>query len=231
MKGLLARFWTAFLSVAAVVGLYLAALDVELLPVFWISLSAAALLGIAPIAFRQMVVIAEKVRKHPILLERVAELEVENEKLKDDLDLATSITGRWSDGVIEGRHQVLGAILAMHCPEIHLVGVESIDGQVFLLGQWDDDEPQLRARLNLVTVGSESLKGVVQIVEVDQHKKIAKLQCVDAVVPDFWRHINDRAARDPSPPAGVELVSSTIGEWIELDGAKYSVAEEVEAEE
>ncbi|MFJ5993317.1 hypothetical protein [Lentzea sp. NPDC092896] len=231
MKAALARFWTAFLSVAAVVGLYLAALDVDLLPVFWASLSSAVLLGIIPIAFRQAVQISEKIRKYPVLLQRAAELEEKNEKLTEDLNLATSVTGRWSDGVIEGRYQVLGALLATQCPTVHLLGVEANDGQVFLLGQWDGVPPSINTRLNLVTVGSESSKGVLQIVNVDAEKKVVKLQCVDAIVPDFWQHLNDRAARDPSPPAGVKLVPFEFPEWPTLDGAKYAIATENEQAE
>ncbi|HEX5117111.1 MAG TPA: hypothetical protein VFW65_18110 [Pseudonocardiaceae bacterium] len=208
----LRRFWAVAVSLAAVVGLYVAAVAIDLTEVFWIVVAASIVIGGLPIAFRKSIEIANRYRNYSKLLTQVAEHKVRNEELERDLKAAKKSAGKqWQEGLTEGRARVLGVILGYQTQPPVLVGICELSTGVALLGKPKDVRSIRRgARFSLVGANLGELRGIVEVEEVDVKTGLVILKRVDRTASAFWGHLESRVAYDTSAPTDVELVSYSI---------------------
>ncbi|MFU8855051.1 hypothetical protein ACNAW0_29410 [Micromonospora sp. SL1-18] len=210
MADILKRFWAWAISLAGIVGLYMGAEQLRWVPVFWWVLAAAAVLGVIPAAGKRAFNIYSKVQAHPSLMEKVATLESETEALREKLAAAKKAAKEsLQAGILEGRAQVIGAVLSEQVEPPRLVGVAETDGTLLLIGECRSDIPQKEARFTVIGQVVGEKKGAVEVIYVDQLKQSVHMQCIEETIPRFWSHLRERVSYDPSPPARVELVAYT----------------------
>ncbi|MCX2953577.1 hypothetical protein [Lentzea sp. NEAU-D7] len=227
MKKFLSDFSTdflkIFLSIAAVVGLYFGALDVQLLKWFWITLGAAVAFTLVKWVFPRSLDAANRYREHPELVKRNAELE------KEIVSLNQSVIDNSADyssyAAIEGRFQAMGQLLAAAYPtDLKIVSVKSDDDIIFLSGKWHTRKPVIGTRLCMVRTGDHKSIGVVQVVSLHEDTLHADMLCVDPSDFAFWNAIRNRATHDFQPPRAVELRPFTLDvEWGSIDPARYRI--------
>lgn len=213
MDDFLRRFWKWLVSLAGVAGLYLGALAVNLTNIFFVILAVAVVLGAARPAGTKTLEVIKRFRAHPQLLSEVARLENEADKAQRSIRRADGrAKASYDKGVLEGRAQARGAILAVYSgediPEIR--SIASRPGGAALVGIYTDKAPQKGARFNVSTEHLGDLKGVVEVTSVRTAEKAVLLECVSRTVPRFWAHLTERASYDSAPPPGVELTAYVL---------------------
>ena len=201
------RFWGSFVSLAGVVGLYLAAKTEELLLAFWLVALSAMLIAIATLVAPRSFEWVKKVRDYPRLLQLTGELQ-ENARLLAAREAAASTAARdaWSAGVAEGTAHVMGCLLAANLPEIPvLVGMQTAGERVVLLARWSSSPEIVGARFDLAVTATGSVRGVVEATAVNEDRGLVELVCVRTGSPGFWAQLAERAELDTEPPKGFEL--------------------------
>ncbi|TFV72512.1 hypothetical protein E4P39_16300 [Blastococcus sp. CT_GayMR19] len=213
MFKILARFWAVLVSLAGVVGLYIAAEVEDLLWAFWVVVAGALAITAATILAPRGFEWTKKVRGYDRLLELSGRLQVEIESLKESNRRATlEAEKNWSVGMEEGIRQVRGALLAQsleHVPE--LVGVQAVNGDVAVLARWPDEHPEiLGARYDLEVRTTGAVRGVVEARTYDQQRELVAFVCVGKKSSAFWTRLAERADVDTELPKGLALRPSAL---------------------
>jgi hypothetical protein len=216
MRDFLKRFWTVALTLAGIVALYLAALPLDLIWVFWAVVGLSAVVAGVTVVGPALLTLATRIRDYPRLLKTAAVSKVETESLRTQVrGLKSDIATRWEEGVAEGRQQVIGGILATRSddpPELTGIDVAS-DGTLVLVAKLTGSSAPVGARYRVEVRSTGANRGVVEVIGVDNGRGKMTLACMHSAVQAFWDHLADRASFDSSPPSDVELVP----EMVEID--------------
>ena len=224
MTDFLKRFWAVAVSLAGVAGLYLGALQVNLVEVFWVVLAASVLIAIASLGWKPAFRAVDRARNYPKILKRAATLELKVEGLLADLDSKTSEVNRsFQRGLREGRQQIFGLYFSLQAepPRIELLG--DLEGVFVLIAKFEEQAPIIHARFDVTGSATGEKRGAVQVVHVDEEKSYAYLKCVEPISVEFWEHLMQRASFDASPPVGVELTRYSVPELEPMTAAELSV--------
>jgi hypothetical protein len=209
MKNFIRRFWGVFLSIAAVVGLYFGALDVDKVGWFWATfLAALTLVALSLITGRAWKATTDtilRIRNYPIVLHRVAELEDERKEIFEKI-LTIDSHKIWTRGFIEGQLSIVGTQLAEGFTDLTLVSAKSDGKSVYLVADCLTRTPPTFARFELVNTMAGNREGILQVINFDSIEKRIVLRCVEPTVLGFWQHLLEKATYDYSPPMGVKLV-------------------------
>jgi hypothetical protein len=207
VKEFLKRFWAIAASIAALVGAYLGAAPLHLVWVFWLGCGIAAAAAGASLLLPRSLEFATRIRNYPILLKRAGVQEDEIETLKQQMvELKVAADKRWSEGLAEGRQQILGAALAQAADPLTLTGVVLRQGSVLIIATPTGAYPKIGARYNVEVTLTGDVMGVIETRDYDEERQIILLECVDAQAPKFWERLAESAALDSTPPQGVDLI-------------------------
>lgn len=216
MDTFLKRFVAAAVTLAGVVGLYLGAVAVDLVWVFWFVIGGSAVVAALPAATKRAVDAARRIRHYPQLVRNYGNLQQEHEELQKRHRVTSDRIARsYADGYKEGQDQVLGALRAeaAEVPAVKAIGVYS--GAVCLIGSYVGDKPVVTgSRYVVVASTTGNTKGFVEVAEVDEARKIVTLRCAIPTVQPFWEHLAERVEYDESAPKDVELRQYSADEAI-----------------
>jgi len=201
------NFWSATVSLAGLVGLYLGAIAVDLTWAFYAVIVLAAIIaGVHPLT-RWAITIGIKVRNYQKLLDMIADLQAKvaaADTARDDVILLAE--NAWEKGVVEGRAQIIGAYTSsqFECPDI--ISIACVDDcPVLVTTMPSQPEHFVGARFRLVAVQTGETKGYVEVDRVDIVRSVVYMRPIVETVPEFWRHLRERAAYDHSAPPGCGL--------------------------
>jgi hypothetical protein len=205
-------FVGTLLAIAGIVGLYLGAVTVSLEWVFWaaivIALMVAGITRIVPALFRAY----QKIRAFPGLVRQNAAYKADLDSKDQTLtNLKSSLQDAQERGVAEGRAQVMGIMLAASAPNVRIVAIATVDGEVVLIGE-SDSEPRVGSRFHVIDSATGQMRGSVEVRSFDAQRSSIFLHCVDPVNVRFWEALLDRADADTSPPHGTELAPYFIAD-------------------
>lgn len=206
MAKVLLSFVSILLAAAGIAGLYLGALAVNLVWLFWfivlLSALGAASRALGPRAlqaFRQW-------RDYPSKVREIEELRGEVESLKSDqLSVGRDSSRAREEGVLEGRAQVIGAVLAASTVPPSVVAIAPHEGEVALVGTVVAGSLPIGARYMVTVSATGTRRGVVRVAAFDATRDVYFLTCVDPTTPAFWSALRDRLDVDTSPPNGIQL--------------------------
>lgn len=208
MLDFLRRFWALAATLATISALGLAAQDSGRLPVFWAVLVLALFLAGASVLFPRLLDVANRVRSYPKLLKVAAGLQEQNKELRQVLSTMDTRMGRaFHRGLREGHRQIRGALLSQNVlSPPTLISTSITNDQLLLFGQAaENDLPLMGCRFVVRVLGSNEIKGVVEVAGVNKDEQTVSLICRQATVPEFWTRLEANAGADASPPAGVVL--------------------------
>jgi hypothetical protein len=233
MHDFLKRFWTAVLSVATVLGLFVGALAVHQLWLFWIVLVVGLIAGLAKPILRIAADVITRYRAHGALLLRVAHAEKSLRAATQAIaELRAEAGTEYARGIEDGIARSVGASLARGMtlmPQLTSISVQ--DGEVALMGRWDSAQlpPVIDSWLSVEVIGTGESKGAVRVIFVDPEARTVKMLCCEKSAPEFWRRLARRAPEDPAPPQGVRLRPYELRPY-EMDGGKPSNSSPVKKE-
>lgn len=208
MKVFLRNFWAWAGTLAGIAALYVGAQSIKKTQYFFAVIVVAVVLAGARPAFRLVTVLGIRVRNYPNMLTRLAEAESQIEESKKvHTSQVDAVEKARSDGIREGRAQVLGAALGEQLKELPAVtGIMDDDGTIALVGACPANSiPRAGTRLKVISEASGELKGIVEVTRVDEERSFACMRCVAPTAPRFWEHLSERVDYDDSPPKGVQL--------------------------
>jgi hypothetical protein len=231
MKGYLKQVGVWMGVLTGLAGLYLSAEAIHQTMWFWIVGGLALVLGGVPFVFKKTLEIATRVRNYPKLLRRVAEAESVHDSLVSQLETAKADAAeRWRAGVKEGRAEVVGELLSQRVDVPLLVSIAEADGDLMLVGKYQAGQRPLNgARFRLVANETGDIKGVVEVVQSDDSRRVVYLRCIDPRAPRFWSAMMERVAYDFSPPSHVSLATYGIDWTAEVETSVTSAQGVVEA--
>lgn len=221
MKGFFIRFWTSVVSLAGVVGLYLAADAAKLLIAFWIVVFGGIVAAGARPAWRFIGDFSTRQRNYPRLIERVATLEMANKQLTQAETEARAATEQLAMAMLhEGRMQVFAWLRGKSIAPIPVISSVKIDdGELVLVAQYAGKMALTpRERFTVAQKDTGEVKGAVMCSRTDQGRNLVYLQLVENAAPAFWDAVRDRAFSEPAPPDMIELVSYRLGVSIPTAG-------------
>lgn len=218
MLDFLRRFWAWAATLATISALGLAAQDLGMLHVFWAVLVLALVIAGTSVASPRLLDVAQRVRAYPRLLNRAAQLQEQNEVLRQALSTVdTEMRSAFASGIKEGHQQIRGALLSqtVTTPPT-LISTSIVNDELLLFGQTDQfSVPLIGCRFIVQVLGSNEVKGIVEVAGVNEDERTVSLICKEATVPEFWTRLEANAVADASPPSGVMLavyeLSSPLG--------------------
>ncbi|MGW5011277.1 hypothetical protein ACWEOR_04045 [Micromonospora chalcea] len=228
MTDYLKRFWTVAVSLAGIVGLYLGAVQVDLVPAFWIVMGLSALIALVWTGGNALIEMVTRVRNYPRLLERAARLQTEVEALSGAIEANKEESQAATEAALaEGRAQMIGALLSSTAepPTISVLG--KFEGIFVLIAKYEQSRPERQTRFHVVSSETGESKGSVEVVHVDESRRSVFLRCVDPQAPEFWQHLATRADYDASPPIGVELARYDLPDAPRTDEMVHSPVKSV----
>lgn len=185
----------------------------------------------------RLIQVATRYQNYPKLLDqvvelrdRVTELEGENVRLRATADAAVKV------GIDEGMRRAYGTLAASISPALELKSIAEIDGSLVLVADYPEDDqssrvPRPLARFAVVDSNTEIRKGVVEVVRVEEDRRLVFLECVEATVGPFWERLQERAAGDATAPAHSRLDPVTYDLPGPRTGMQPVVRPELEASE
>lgn len=207
MLGFLRRFLAASVTLAGVVGLYLAALTVDLVWTFWIVIGGAGLVATVPIVAKHGADYIQRIRSYPRLIKQHAELENQRDTLSGQLLIARErIRHAYQEGHREGKELITGALRAISSGIPKLVAIGQHRDSVCLIAQYSPEYPVTpKARFVVASSATGRSRGEVEVAELDEERQIVILQCVRPTSEQFWKHLAERVEYDESAPDDAEL--------------------------
>lgn len=203
------RFWAAVLSLTGIVALYLTALPLHLLWVFWAVIGLAAAYAGISIGFPRVADWVKAVRNHPALLNAAATAEREAGRLRSELNAAeTAANTQWSAGLEEGRRQIIGGILAARVvsPPQPVAVHNDAEGRTILVATCNDPNIEIGARFRLSASSAGVSRGVVEVVDIDDARRVSLCRCdLDRAFDRFWEYLAQKAETDTMVQPGLEL--------------------------
>jgi hypothetical protein len=170
LRRFLTVFWSAVISLAGLVGLYLSAEAVNRTRLFWYVISLGVIVGCTPLATRLIRRLAELVKKgkdYDRVLQQLAvqqtALEERNENVKE---LESQATKQFAAGVLEGQKQIIGAEITTQIGEMpKLIALAQDRGRAVLVARHNEpDGVPLGARFLVEVQGTGSIKGAVEVI-------------------------------------------------------------------
>lgn len=213
MSSFLKLFWAIFLSAAALVGAWAAAVDLKHPGYFLACAVVAAAIASVVTMSKGVRPWLRRVRDYPKLLTRVAELEQENIKLTSNLsEVEKLIKERWQNGVREGRAEVIGAVFGATMRKVpKLSAVSFHGGRALLIADYEPPHaPSVGTRFAVQVVKTGERRGVVQVQTVSEDPPQAWLECVLRDSTSFWEHLAEVAQYDSAVPSDVELAKISV---------------------
>ena len=179
------------------------------------AVTLALLWGVAPrfrTGLRSLAEAVRKIRVYDALLRRVSDAEALVGELRaDNAALRSELERAYEDGVDAGRGEVAGTIRAVIGPKITPIATSVSTGTLTVVGEYDEgtSAAQVGARYEVETVVTGERMGLLQIVNVLTEDRRVHLRPIDGDGgSEYWKALEERAATDPSPPAGVRLVAA-----------------------
>ena len=211
MKKFLTWFFGTAVSMAGVVGLYLAADQANLRWAFWVTIGGAFLVAVFRTYGPRMLEAIVRLRNYPRLLSRVTDLEQELEDLRSrEMRLRQGMKQSFHDGVEEGRAQIAGAIQAalLDSPP-KVVAIGNYNDRLALVGSDVQGVVRVGTRFTVRVKQTGEVRGVVEAREHDSNRGVIYMVCVDPLNLEFWQKLTEKARYDADPPSGIELVPYT----------------------
>lgn len=207
MDEYLKRFFAALLWLGALAGTVLLIRELE---GRWRWIVIPVLVGAAVYAgWRGLFDVIARIRNYPSLLERLARLDAELSRLREhNIRLESQSRAAFREGVSEGRNQIRGVLLAAFVDPPSITAVSERNGELFLAGAYKDKAIRVGARFEIEVSATGERKGTVEVVSVDEERKVVHLQRVGKSPNQFWDGLRTRAITDPTPPPGVRLSRS-----------------------
>lgn len=194
----------ALTLLATVAALYLAAQQVDALPLFFAVLLLALAVALArrvwPPISRRVRRWNTAIREHELRTLRIAELEAELR------DIGVHVPALMRHAEFEGRRAAAGWFLAKLGPDVELVAVSSHEGVVTLFARPTESRSvRVGARYDLELQVTGDVKGVLELTNVAEDGTLS-LVCIDARASDFWEQVSTKAITDSEPPSGLRLI-------------------------
>jgi hypothetical protein len=232
MMSYLKQFWAVLVSLAAVGGLYVGAKAVNLTYIFWIVIPISAVIVGAPHALRGLGELSVRVRNYPSLLQRVGEAQRVNAELEaGKQQLTEQVRQAAEQGRLVAFRQVQGSLSSSYGEPPTVIAIADEGGELAIVGRYlRDAEPVIGAWYTVVTAETGISKGVVQITRLEKENQRAWMHCVEPTVPEFWRHLAERALYDEAAPRIILIkyqVDWPIGEEVVADRLSDSNSSEV----
>lgn len=206
MGEFLKRFWGTAISLAALLGGYLAAVAVHETWVFWTACAGAGVIALGSVLIPRGVAIATKVRNYPALLKRTGLLADEAENLKNQLtELQKLVDDRWEAGRTEGCRQVMGAVLAAVADTPPVEGIALRDGRPLLIARIEGNAPAIGSRFYIESSLTGEVMGVVEVSVRDKARQKLTLACIEETNALFWARLTEAATLNATPPQGFVL--------------------------
>jgi len=231
---MLRRFVAIFALLAGLAGAALGFDAVKALWIFWTVLGVSALIailfGIPKRAVDRILDIVQRIRLYGTVLTQLATAQEHEAELEGQLVMLTDhAESEYNTGLQEGRRQVIGALLASNVPTPPKpTGLSASGDDVLVIADYvPGNEPPVGARFELQVRGTGQVKGVLEVVELNEHEGCAILKCVDPCDPDYWEQLASRATGDFSAPSGVVLSWFHVEEF-DLPKSHIPPAESVE---
>lgn len=144
---------------------------------------------------------------YPRRIEKEVELIRQNEELVLQISTSKKLASKArEEGILIGVGEVYGELLARGTipPEIQFICEykETVD----FMGQGDNSKIYPQARYFVKDIPSGAIRGVVEVVDINDEDKSVRLRCVEATTQEFWEKLADRARESENhPPLGVRL--------------------------
>jgi hypothetical protein len=154
--------------------------------------------------------LAREAKGSTLLRERlqVAEGRVEDLK-RANARLGKLAHQQYLDGIEEGRELVSSEIGGTLYDVPKLIALTLRDGKPLLIAELEEKSSnsdtyslgatRVKMRYSLVSTTTQEIKGVVKVVEVDKAAGRAYLQCIQELVPPFWKRLTEVAATEEFP--------------------------------
>lgn len=212
------RFWAAVVSVAGVVGLYLAADAANLVRAFWIVVVVAVVIAAISKGWRWALESATRIRNYPKTLTRIATLEEEVKTLRSiEEEVSERIEKSRNQGRAIGHAEALGVFFSNMVPNLEWTAVGVTDSIVILHARVTDNRlPIEQARYQVRSILTGDVKGTVEVIDTNDTDRTMRLRCVDERDSKFWEKLRDRATLESAPPQGIELLP-TSADILELE--------------
>lgn len=225
----LKRFWAWAVSLLGIAGGYIALAQADLGWLTFVIVGVAVLLAVSRPALDAWA----RLRRYPRVVADLATAEARAESTRLELDsLRESAQRQFDDGVLEGRAEVQGALLAARALEIpELIAMGMTDGELILTAQCVHEAIPVGARFEVQVAATGETKGVVQVLAMDAEAGTCALRCVRRTVEQYWEAQERRADEDPSPPNGVVLAPLLVELAPELTPEAEQDAERPTSEE
>jgi hypothetical protein len=220
MKRYLALFTQALFAMATVVGLYLAAVAINLTWIFWLVIVASLAFAASRLIWPHIVAVFRAWRTYPSMVSRVKQLEGQVASSSEKLTLSAREVQRLTEAIDEaaslgaerGRSEAIGEFLASAVAIPRIVQLADYDGQISLVVETTDGVPPLTARYHVKVKRTGQLRGIVEVVDVDHARGIAYLICVVSIMPDFWVALSEKVLTDSTPPRDIILETISLPE-------------------
>lgn len=178
-------------------------------------LGAALALAVLYVWLPQVLEAAARIQNYPKLLEQVVSLQERSPKLHERIaSLERSVETALEAGIREGMRRVVGQALAATADPFDLVSVTDSGGELVFVGEYAADAlaPSIAARYAVVHVHTGATKGVVEVIDVQEDRRLVFMECVEPTVSSFWDQLEDRAPADSTPPPDIRLNPMTY-DW------------------
>lgn len=200
-------FWATVVTGTGVVGAYLGAAAVNLEWQFYLVVAIGILVGGGFLIVKPTVTAIAKIQKYGQVVESLGKAQQTITRLQSEKDIAAKAAreGR-EEGIREGEDRVRGAILATFADPPTIRGIAAYEGQVAFVCDGAPMPPS-GARFEVRSATTESLRGIVQLVDiaVEPDSPDFLLVCIDATNEQFWSALSGRMDEDDGPPSNVEL--------------------------
>jgi len=132
---------------------------------------------------------------------RIGTLEASIEQLKEEADL------RYEEGIEEGMTRVIGSQQSQWFPPPRLIALSQRSGSFNLVGEYKAGEKPIpiATRYEVQVEATEERRGVVEVVDVVQERRLVHLRCIERTVEEFLVGMEEKAVTDPTPPPGICL--------------------------
>ncbi|MBT9255868.1 hypothetical protein KMZ32_10320 [Phycicoccus sp. MAQZ13P-2] len=205
------EFLAIFLAIASIVGLYLAADQIDRVWIFWVTVPAAAAITFARVYGKKFFDWANRIKNYNRLLKEATDEKVRADDAESRVrTLQKEAEAAHAKGVEEGARALYGSILATACA-LKLQSVVVTEKGLSLVATWagpPKGPASVGSRYQVEAKSSNTVFGTVEVVEVDREGRTAQLAVISRAVPDFWSKLEERATLDDSPPNTARLTAA-----------------------
>lgn len=231
------NFWISFSALAIVGGLAFGASAAKKMSWFWIIFLLALFISFFLTVIPRLVGWLESIQRYPGLRIDAAGLQVEVASLKAQIAQSESLAGSEeavnnarAAGIVEGRSQIEGAILALQSPPPKILSAEEVDNEVMLVAEAGDPVASVGAWYSVKSMTTGNIRGIVEVRDYDEDLNIVYLRAVEKTSVKFWAGLSDQVQRDVSGLlSGVQLVPYDAHSPVILSSNKAELSENQES--